>query len=160
MKAIIFAALIACVALASCKTSKPTIGITSGSRDVDMLDGKWELTYISGPRIAFEGLYPDKKPTLLIDLANKKISGTTGCNSYNGPLVAENGHIDFTQPLAVTRMACGGKGVLGETTYLEMLKKITKYVVIDDNRLSLTAGGTTLMWFKRTELKPSQKISL
>ena len=32
------------------------------------LSGTWKLFYITGPRIAFEGLYPNKKPQIKIDI--------------------------------------------------------------------------------------------
>lgn len=32
----------------------------------------WELEYLSGPRIAFNGLYPDKKPTITFNATTKK----------------------------------------------------------------------------------------
>ena len=32
------------------------------------LDGTWELNYVAGPRIAFNGLYPNNKPTITFDL--------------------------------------------------------------------------------------------
>ncbi|MCP9749531.1 META domain-containing protein [Ferruginibacter sp. HRS2-29] len=150
MKTIFVSLLVACFAFASCDTTKgSTTGTTPTSNDVPLLEGTWELTYITGPRIAFEGLYPNKKPTLIIDVANKKISGNTGCNSYTGPLVAQNSSIDFKQPIAVTRMACAGNGMLGETTYLEMLKKINKFSVTDGNTLNLIAGDIAMMRFTK-----------
>lgn len=36
------------------------------------LSGTWELDYISGPRIAFQGLYPNEKPSITFDLSTKK----------------------------------------------------------------------------------------
>lgn len=150
MKTVIFSALVACLAFSSCDATKgTTVGSTTTSNEISLLEGTWELNYITGPRIAFDGLYPNKKPTLVIDVANKKISGNTGCNSYSGPLVAQNGTIDFNQPIAVTRMACAGNGMLGETTYLEMLKKIKKYTVTDGNTLNLIAGDIAMMRFTK-----------
>jgi heat shock protein HslJ len=32
-------------------------------------NGAWELNYISGAKIAFEGLFPNKKPTIIFELA-------------------------------------------------------------------------------------------
>jgi heat shock protein HslJ len=149
MKTIIFFALIACTFTSCAPTKTPAIGTTTTDNNISLLEGTWELNYITGPRIAFDGLYPDKKPTLIIDLTNKKISGTTGCNSYSGPLVAGNGDINFNQPIAVTRMACSGNGMLGETTYLELLKKIKQYSVTDGKTLNLIAGDIALMRFTK-----------
>jgi len=149
MKTFIFSALIACLAFSSCDATKgTTVGTTTTANEVSLLEGTWELNYITGPRIAFDGLYPNKKPTLVVDVTGKKISGTTGCNSYTGALVAGNGDISFKQPLAVTRMMCG-EGLLGETTYLEMLKKINKFTVTDGNTLNLISGDIAMMRFTK-----------
>jgi len=146
MKTFILSAIIACITFTSCET--PKNAATPTSNDVALLEGTWELNYITGPRIAFDGLYPNKKPTLIINITDKRISGTTGCNTYTGPLVAENSSISFKGPIAVTRMMCG-EGLLGETTYLEMLKKINKFSVTDGNTLNLIAGDIAMMRFTK-----------
>ncbi|MEJ0106956.1 MAG: META domain-containing protein [Bacteroidota bacterium] len=84
------------------------------------LQGNWQLNYITGPRIAFDGLYPRSKPAISFDTKRKKISGNTGCNSFSGPLIAESKKISFTEPMAMTKVACPGEG---ETIFLEALKK-------------------------------------
>ena len=146
MKTYILTAIIACLFLVSCGTTNNTT--TPASNDVSLLAGTWELTYITGPRIAFDGLYPDKKPTIIFDLVNKRFSGTTSCNSYTGALVAENSTISFKEPIAMTKMMCAS-GILGETTYIEMLKKINKFSVTDGNTLNFIAGDIALMRFTK-----------
>ena len=37
----------------------------------------WELEYISGSRIAFEGLYPNKKPKITFNTTTNNVSGTS-----------------------------------------------------------------------------------
>ncbi len=49
-----------------------------------VLNGTWELNYISGRKITFEGLYPDKKPAISFDMSNKKFSGNTGRRLFFG----------------------------------------------------------------------------
>ena len=85
------------------------------------LTGTWELNYITGTRIAFDGLYPNKKPTLKLDASAKTVSGNTSCNSFNGPLKVDGNKISFTDPMAMTRMMCPGEG---ENTFLETLHLI------------------------------------
>jgi len=41
------------------------------------LQGTWVLNYITGPRIAFDGLYPENKPQIQLD-ASGNLSGNTG----------------------------------------------------------------------------------
>ncbi len=110
------------------------------------LEGSWELNYISGPRIAFEGLYPDRKPVITFDLANKLVSGNNSCNSFNGPLNADDVKISFNEPMAVTKMLCPGDG---ERVFMETLKTVTSYDVSDGQTLNFIAGDIAVMRFTK-----------
>lgn len=109
------------------------------------LDGTWELNYISGPRIAFEGLYPNKKPTITFDVSNKKINGNSSCNNYNGALKL-NGHDIGFGPIASTKMACEGSG---ESVFFKTLETVTKYDIQDNNTLHLIMGDIAVMRFTK-----------
>lgn len=129
------------VVLISCKCKK-------ADATVSKLDGTWELNYISGPRIAFDGLYPNKKPTIVFDSKESRVSGNSSCNSYNGKLSVDGNKIDFTQPMMMTKMACmDGQG---EQTYMSTLQKITSYDITDDGKtLNLISGDIALMRFTK-----------
>ncbi len=107
--------------------------------------GNWELTYISGPKIAFDGLYPNKKPFITFDAATQKAMGNTGCNSFNGKYVLEGQKLSFPDPLVMTRMFCEGNG---ERFFVDGLKKITGYSLSGDT-LTLLADGVEWMRFIR-----------
>ena len=131
------------VVLVSCSIFK-----CKTSDSVSKLEGNWELNYISGLRIAFDGLYPNKKPTLNFDLKENHISGNSSCNSFNGKLVLEGNKIDFTQPMAMTKMMClDGQG---EQVFMSTLQKITSYDVTDDGKtLNLISGDIATMRFTK-----------
>lgn len=128
------------VVLMSCKCTK--------TDTVAKLDGTWELNYISGPRIAFDGLYPNKKPTIVFDSKESRVSGNSSCNSYTGKLTVDGNKIDFTQPMVMTKMACmDGQG---EQTYMSTLQKITSYDITDDGKtLNLISGDVAMMRFTK-----------
>lgn len=109
------------------------------------LQGTWELEYVSGPKIAFEGLYPGKKPEISFDVVNNTVSGNTSCNSFSGKLKADSIRINFTEPFVMTKMACPGEG---EAAFLQAIKKINKYN-ISDNTLTFIMGDIAMMRFKR-----------
>lgn len=109
---------------------KPTPKPVSPSPDAS-LTGTWELNYISGKRIAFEGLYPNKKPQLIFTDSKTEVSGNTSCNSFSSKLVLEDNKINIAEPIAMTMMACEGEG---EKSFLDILKKVNKY----------SLSGTTL----------------
>lgn len=124
----------------SCKCTK--------TGTVSKLDGTWELNYISGPRIAFDGLYPNKKPTIVFDSKENRVSGNSSCNSYTGKLSVDGNKIDFTQPMAMTKMMCGDGQ--GEQTYINTLQKITSYDITDDGKtLNLISGDIAMMRFTK-----------
>lgn len=129
--------------LTACTTMKPG---TIGNGGLSQLGGTWELNYISGPRIAFNGLYPGKKPTIKFDIAEKRVSGNTSCNSFSGPLVADDTTLNFTQPFMMTKMACPGEG---EATFLEMLKKASSYSISNDTTLNFMMGDIAIMRFSK-----------
>lgn len=129
--------------LSSCNTLKNTV---EASSDLSKLEGNWELNYISGPRIAFNGLYPGKKPAITIDLLEKRINGTTSCNTFFGKLAADDTSINFNEPMAMTKMACPGEG---ENIFLNNLKKVNKYTVSGDTVLNFMMGEITIMKFKK-----------
>jgi len=110
------------------------------------LNGTWELNYISGPRIVFEGLYPDRKPTLIFDIEENRVSGNSSCNSFNGDLKIEGNKIDFNSPMAMTKMFCPGEG---ENVFIESLKKVNSYSVTDGNTLNLIMGDIAIMRFTK-----------
>ncbi len=99
------------------------------------LNGTWELNYISGSRIAFGGLYPDKKPQITFDLAAKELGGNTNCNGFSSKVTIDGNKISIAEPFSKIMIFCDGGG---ETTFLNMLKKVNKYAVTNGNLNTLT----------------------
>ena len=56
---------------------------TENMTNEDLFDTLWELEYLSGPRIAFQGLFPDKKPQITFNPTTQKVEGNSGCNGYS-----------------------------------------------------------------------------
>jgi heat shock protein HslJ len=131
------------VILMSCNASK-----TQKEDSVSKLEGTWELNYISGPRIAFDGLYPNKKPTINFDLKENRVSGNSSCNNFNGKLSVTGNKIDFIQPMAMTKMMCmDGQG---EQVFMSTLQKITSYDVTDNGKtLNFISGDIAMMRFTK-----------
>ena len=110
------------------------------------LNGTWELNYISGPRIAFEGLYPDKKPAIIFNLPDSVATGNSSCNRFSIPFTLQTNKITFGEGLS-TMMACEGEG---ETVFLQTLKKINSYSLSKDGQtLNLIMGDIAVMRFTK-----------
>lgn len=114
------------------------------SNTASQLNGTWEVDYISGPRIAFDGLYPDKKPTITFNLPDTVATGNSSCNNFRSSVKIEGSNIKFGMP-ASTRMACPGAG---ESTFFKTLASINKFG-ISGNTLNLIMGDIAVMRLQR-----------
>jgi len=141
MKKIILSLTLFCSVLISCNSVK-----TANSQKA-ALQGAWELNYITGPRIAFAGLYPDNKPTITFNLKETSVSGKNSCNSYSGTLNADGSKINLKEPMMVTKMFCPGEG---ENVYMNTLQKIDSYSVSEDGKmLNFIMGDIVMMRFEK-----------
>jgi heat shock protein HslJ len=109
------------------------------------LSGTWELNYISGPRIAFNGLYPDKKPVIAFKLDVNELGGNTSCNGFSSKITIDKNKITIAAPFAKTMIFCEGGG---EETFLNMLRKVNKFAV-DGNTLTFLIDDVAVMRFAR-----------
>lgn len=106
------------------------------------LNGTWEVNFLSGTKIALEGLFPNGKPTLIFSFPADEISGNGGCNGYSAKVKLDKQKISFADPLS-TMMFCEGNG---EPQYFKVLKTITSYSLSEnDNILNLIAGDIAVM---------------
>jgi len=104
----------------------------------------WELEYISGPRITFDSLFPEKKPQITFNKETGKVTGTDSCNGYSADFQLAENTIAFGDPGPTTMMFCGGS----ERHFLEMMKKIDGYS-LEDGKLNLLVGDVPMMQFKK-----------
>ena len=110
------------------------------------LNGTWELNYISGPRISFSALYPDKKPQIKFNLTENELGGNTSCNGFSSKITIDGNKISIAEPFAKTMIFCEGGG---ETSFLNMLKKVNRYAVTNGNTLAFIMGDVAVMRFTR-----------
>ena len=116
----------------------------NNSNAASQLNGTWEVDYISGPRIAFDGLYPNKKPTITFNFPDTVATGNSSCNNFRSTIKIEGNNIKFGMP-ASTRMACPGAG---ESTFFKTLESINTFS-ISGNTLNLIMGDIAVMRLQR-----------
>lgn len=141
--------LLSVVAMGCC-SKKDTAMKTTDTKTV-FYDTYWELEYISGPRIAFDGLYPEKKPYIRFTAAQSQFGGDSSCNVYSGKFTMKNNTIKFGDAIKTMRWCEGG----GEETFLNMLGKVNKYNIDSDGKLLLLMNDIPMMRFKKIA-KPQQ----
>lgn len=124
--------------LSGCTTLKSATVLSSNET--------WELEYITGPRIAFEGLFPEKKPQITFSTATKEVSGTTGCNGFTTKYTLEGQSIKFDQNFPMTMRYCEGGG---EQVFLKMMKEVNHYYIDNEGKLFLNKGDVPMMRFKK-----------
>lgn len=138
---LILSLILTTLVFSSCSTQNKNMYVPQNYQN---LSGAWVLTYITGPRIAFEGLYPGQKPTAVFDIEKKHLSGNSSCNSYGSAIVLDKDRIKIEKPYS-TMMACEGNG---ESVYLSTLLKIETFKVNGDT-LSFYKDDLEMMRFVR-----------
>lgn len=107
----------------------------------------WELEYLSGPKITFEGLFDVKKPQLTFDQENKTVTGNDGCNNYEAPFTLDGNKLSFGESSGpTTLMYCGD----GDVFFQETIKKIDAYKMEGD-KLVLLSDDMDMMRFHKTD---------
>ena len=136
---LLFVAVLA-LSFNSCTTMKNT------SSSSDLYNTTWELEYISGPRIAFDGLFPQKKPFIKFDESKGQVFGNAGCNGYSAPYTLKGKSLSFGEQGPATMMYCEGGG---EQVFTQMIRKIDSYSIDKDGKLNLLIKDVPMMRFKK-----------
>lgn len=136
----IFPIFLFALVLFACATPKKNI-------DSSLFGSTWQLYYISGPRIAFDGLYPDKKPQITFNNETKKVEGNNSCNGYSADYRITDQNVSFGEPGISTMMYCGE----GESVFLNTIKKVNKYQIDSSGNLVLLVNDVAMMRFAKIE---------
>jgi len=112
-------------------------------KDQKLYANAWELEYITGPRITFQGLFPDMKPNIQFTAGSDMITGNSGCNGYATQFTLKGDMISFADPQLSTMMYCGD----GEAVFRKTMKQIDRYRVTD-GKLEFLTGDVVMMRFK------------
>lgn len=121
-------------------------GCTSLKNKIPLSNETWELEYITGPRIAFDGLFPENKPQITFNTAKKEVSGTTGCNGFTTKYTLDGQTIKFDENFPMTMKYCEGGG---EQVFLKMIKEVNHYYIDTEGKLFLNKGDVPMMRFKK-----------
>lgn len=102
----------------------------------------WQLATLGGSPV-LDGTVID----LTID--GDTVSGTAGCNNYNGPATVGDGDSMTLGPeFAVTFMACEESVMDQEQGYLNALTQVTSYQIAAEELLLKDANGVVIATFE------------
>lgn len=119
---------------------------TTLKRTTTFSNETWELEYISGPKIAFEGLFPENKPQITFNTSKNEVSGTTGCNGFATKYTLDGQTIKFDENFPMTMRYCEGGG---EQVFLKMIKEVNHYYIDNEGKLYLNKGDIPMLRFKK-----------
>lgn len=133
------------------KGSKPVAILEKDERKESLaeLEGFWVLESIKGEDLNMDSA----KPQLNIELSEKRVSGTAGCNRISGSFEVEEGvtrSISFPN-IAATRMFCNNMEL--ETKVLKALSSVSSYYVLPSGAYLIfsDAEGNELLKYEKTE---------
>ncbi len=103
---------------------------------------KWELVRYKGQvpsKVGFER----KTPVLVINKAENRIGGNSGCNSFGGEVIISDNTIRVDKVIS-TKMYCDG---VPENEFFQMLQQSLQFKV-KDNVLKLLKDDSVILEFK------------
>lgn len=137
--AVIIATIIIGMFFQSCnEKSKPI--------DPSELEGYWVLKSMTG--VEAKSLFEGALPTIQFDFKETKVSGTGGCNRYNGPFSLEN-NVFKAAELATTKMLCVGKNEEGK--FLEELAKANTISIVNGILTFINEEKKVVLEFEKGE---------
>ena len=144
MRPIFFASLLLGIVhlVSSCSGGKAAAA--SGAPAPDIAGKRWELQYITGPRIAFAALYPERKPSLTFDKSTGQVQRDDSCNGYTSGYTLDGDKIAFGEPGPSTLMYCGQ----GEQVFRTTLEKVKRVSLDADGKLVMYGDDVALMRFR------------
>ena len=123
-------------------------GCGTSLRQLALLQDIWVLTDFRGSPIRPE-TFPRDKPRIEFSITEGRVTGTTGCNQFSGPVKADSRYVSFG-PLVTTRMACLGETGTFEPQFLAEMNTPFTYQIAD-RTLTLIRAQKPVMVFKKVD---------
>lgn len=117
------------------------------------INGDWTLNRLNDAPINRSV----KIPNMVINLSQKQLSGTGGCNNYTGQITELTANTVNFGKVVNTRRACINKNI--EQEYLTALNAVQSYQIKGDNLIFYNAEGDKILsYMKGITREPNQKI--
>ena len=99
-----------------------------------IIDGDWQIIYMTGVSGGFG------ESTLTLNFDGKKVSGSTGCNTFSGIVNRKEYAISFSD-ISQTEMDCGENKMDIEKLFNDHFSKVTKFTMREDLVMSFYVGN-------------------
>lgn len=145
-KQILMTSVIGSSVLFTACTNMPDQGNTTVDVvQAQLLDRNWTVTYIGNTEIVKTSQAVQTLPSLMLESATQRFSGTDGCNRIMGSYQLTNKGLVFGQ-MASTRMAClNPSNQQVAAAYNEALAKVSAYQVYHKTLKLLDRHGNVVM---------------
>ena len=122
-------------------------------------EGKSVKTTLSGTNwlvkdIAGRGVVKDSQATIRFDEGGR-VSGSTGCNRFNGAVTIEGGNIKFGQ-MATTKRGCIPSLMDQELRFLKAMEEVRSFTISKDGLLYLYGPNSEPLFRLSRMVDPSQ----
>ena len=115
--------------------------------DTERLFGStWQLEHMAVPGSSIDAMFPDIKPEITFDKAQKQVFGNSGCNGYQAPYDLSGQKISFGEPGPSTLMYCGE----GENHFRKHMRSVSHWKLTSDGKLELLNPDTMVLRFVKT----------
>jgi heat shock protein HslJ len=121
--------------IAGCTPLAPSAGGT-------LTGPTWVLTELAG-----QPLVPDSGITATFK-ADGSVSGSAGCNRYNGKYTSSGDSVTFSVNMAMTMLMCEQTIMEQETAYINTLGQVKTYSVADSQLSLKDVSGKTILVFQ------------
>ena len=132
----LFLLVVAMISLAACNTSSSEGSLTGSI---------WLLVDLNGE--------PVQTGTVITAefTEDSRVSGNSGCNSYNTTYELSSNKIEFGEQIAATLMACPEPVMEQESAYLEALLNTTEFEIIEDELVLYGGDKVELARFRAVD---------
>jgi heat shock protein HslJ len=137
-------------AVATPYSASPDVSTTEsvaakGSNSSSLAGGSWQLTAFASSSGSATKATSSPSAGTLVFADQGKVSGSTGCNSFNGTYKQSGSSLTITVG-PMTMMACSGAAATQETAVLANLAKVNSFTA--GAKLQLKSGSSTLLTYK------------
>jgi heat shock protein HslJ len=130
------------------------LGLALGGRmlfsevpEPQLIGPEWQLLSYNNGREAVVSILDGTQPTATFGSAGS-VSGSAGCNTYNGPFQTTSNSISMG-PFATTRMACPPPVMEQETAFLRALERASTFEFVDGRLEFRDSNGATQAVFQQ-----------
>jgi len=131
------------VAVAGCGSDSDDSGPSSSSSSTKLEGTHWLLQ--DSEDLPTDGV------SVTAEFADGRMSGSSGCNTYNAAYTTDHPQITIGPDIATTKMACEPGPAQVEIAFLEALPKVTEYTIDGDTLELLDDDGTALLTFEAVD---------